>query len=91
LPGLFEFWRIPALYQSGAAFAGDRFDCETSALGVWAEYWAVVSDERVVASYKVTLWAALFASVFNGVVRLVYVAWVSGALRVLGQAHRSTL
>ncbi len=38
---------------------------QTSGMSL-AEYWAVVSDERVVASYKVTLWAAAIASVFNG-------------------------
>lgn len=41
----------------------------------WQEYWAVISDPRVVASYKVTLWAALIASLFNGVVGLL-LAWV---------------
>lgn len=41
----------------------------------WAEYWAVISDERVVSSYKVTLWAAAIASLFNGVVGLL-LAWV---------------
>ena len=41
----------------------------------WAEYWAVITDERVVASYKVTLWAAAIASVFNGFVGLL-MAWV---------------
>ena len=41
----------------------------------WAEYWAVVSDERVVASYRVTLWAALIASLLNGVIGLL-MAWV---------------
>ncbi|GAB2599233.1 sulfate/thiosulfate ABC transporter permease CysT [Nitrincola alkalisediminis] len=41
----------------------------------WQEYWFVVSDPRVVASYKVTLWAALIASLFNGVVGLL-LAWV---------------
>ncbi|ROZ81626.1 sulfate/thiosulfate ABC transporter permease CysT [Pseudomonas neustonica] len=41
----------------------------------WAEYWAVITDERVVASYKVTLWAAAIASVFNGIVGLL-MAWV---------------
>jgi sulfate/thiosulfate transport system permease protein len=41
----------------------------------FAEYWAVISDERVVASYRVTLWAALIASLFNGVVGLL-LAWV---------------
>ena len=41
----------------------------------WAEYWAVVSDTRVVASYKVTLLMAFGASLLNGVVGLL-VAWV---------------
>lgn len=41
----------------------------------FAEYWAVITDERVVASYRVTLWAALIASLFNGVVGLL-LAWV---------------
>lgn len=40
-----------------------------------AEYWAVITDERVVASYKVTLWAAAIASLVNGVVGLL-MAWV---------------
>lgn len=47
---------------------------QTSGMSL-AEYWAVVSDERVVASYKVTLWAAAIASLFNGVVGLL-LAWV---------------
>lgn len=41
----------------------------------WAEYWAVVSDPRVVASYKVTVLMAFGASLLNGVVGLL-VAWV---------------
>lgn len=41
----------------------------------WDEYWYVISDERVVASYKVTLWAAFFASIFNGFFGLL-LAWV---------------
>lgn len=40
-----------------------------------AEYWEVITDERVVASYKVTLWAAAIASLINGVVGLL-MAWV---------------
>jgi sulfate/thiosulfate transport system permease protein len=47
---------------------------QTSGMSL-AEYWAVVTDERVVASYRVTLWAALIASLFNGVVGLL-LAWV---------------
>lgn len=41
----------------------------------WDEYWYVITDERVVASYKVTLWAAFFASIFNGFFGLL-LAWV---------------
>lgn len=41
----------------------------------WSEYWRVVTDERVVASYKVTIWAAAIASVFNGLIGLL-LAWV---------------
>lgn len=47
---------------------------QTSGMSL-AEYWAVITDERVVASYKVTLWAAAIASVINGVVGLL-MAWV---------------
>lgn len=41
----------------------------------WADYWYVITDERVVASYQVTVWAALLASIFNGVFGLL-LAWV---------------
>ena len=41
----------------------------------WDEYWYVITNERVVASYKVTLWAAFFASIFNGLFGLL-LAWV---------------
>ncbi|KAA0875841.1 sulfate/thiosulfate ABC transporter permease CysT [Nitrincola tapanii] len=41
----------------------------------WQEYWSVITDPRVVASYKVTVYAALIASLFNGVVGLL-LAWV---------------
>ncbi|MFP8967531.1 sulfate/thiosulfate ABC transporter permease CysT [Pokkaliibacter sp. CJK22405] len=40
-----------------------------------AQYWAVITDARVVASYKVTLLAALIASVANAFVGLL-LAWV---------------
>ncbi len=39
---------------------------QTADMG-WDRYWSVVTDERVVASYKVTLWAAAIGSLFNGV------------------------
>ncbi len=41
----------------------------------WAEYWHVIADPRVVASYKVTVGAALIASLFNGLLGLL-LAWV---------------
>lgn len=41
----------------------------------WADYWYVITDERVVASYKVTIWAAVIASIFNGLFGLL-LAWV---------------
>ena len=41
----------------------------------WERYWQVITDERVVASYKVTLWAAALASIFNGFFGLL-LAWV---------------
>lgn len=47
---------------------------ETSGMS-WNQFWFVVSDPRVVASYKVTLWTALAASAFNGVFGLL-LAWV---------------
>ena len=50
----------------------------------WSQYWAVITDERVVASYKVTLWAAFFASLFNGVVGLL-LAWVLVRYRFPGR------
>ncbi|MBJ7537918.1 sulfate/thiosulfate ABC transporter permease CysT [Marinomonas transparens] len=47
---------------------------QTADMG-WEQYWSVISDERVVASYKVTLWAAFIASIFNGFLGLL-LAWV---------------
>lgn len=47
---------------------------QTAEMG-WTEYWAVISDPRVVASYKVTLLMAFAASLINGVVGLL-LAWV---------------
>ena len=47
---------------------------QTADMG-WERYWAVVTDERVIASYKVTLWAAALASIINGLVGLL-LAWV---------------
>lgn len=40
-----------------------------------SEYWQVITDPRVVASYKVTVGAALIASLFNGLLGLL-LAWV---------------
>ncbi|WP_373187080.1 sulfate/thiosulfate ABC transporter permease CysT [Halopseudomonas sp.] len=47
---------------------------QTSGMSL-AEYWVVITDERVMASYQVTLWAAAIASVINGMVGLL-MAWV---------------
>jgi sulfate transport system permease protein len=47
---------------------------ETSGMG-WERFWQVIADPRVVESYKVTLWTALAASLFNGVFGLL-LAWV---------------
>jgi len=41
----------------------------------WSQFWFVVSDPRVVESYKVTLWTAFLASLFNGAFGLL-LAWV---------------
>lgn len=41
----------------------------------WSHYWSVISDPRVVASYRVTIIMALGASLLNGVIGLL-LAWV---------------
>lgn len=41
----------------------------------WSQYWQIITDSRVLASYKVTVLAALGASIFNGVMGLL-LAWV---------------
>lgn len=41
----------------------------------FSEYWQVIADPRVVASYKVTVGSALVASLFNGLFGLL-LAWV---------------
>ncbi|MGL5668680.1 MAG: sulfate ABC transporter permease subunit CysT, partial [Shewanella sp.] len=41
----------------------------------WAEYWGVIADPRVLASYKVTILSALAASLFNCLFGLL-LAWV---------------
>src|SRR5689334_10478463 len=46
----------------------------TASMG-WEQFWATVSDPRVVASYKLTLGTALFAACVNAVFGLL-VAWV---------------
>ncbi|MFK7160520.1 sulfate ABC transporter permease subunit CysT [Marinospirillum sp. MEB164] len=47
---------------------------QTSSMS-WQEYWQVISDPRVVASYRVTFLMALGASLINGVLGLL-LAWV---------------
>jgi sulfate transport system permease protein len=50
----------------------------------WAGFWQVVSAPRVVASYKLTFTAALFAAVINGVFGLI-VTWVLVRYRFPGR------
>ncbi|MFN3709443.1 MAG: sulfate/thiosulfate ABC transporter permease CysT [Alishewanella aestuarii] len=49
-----------------------------------ADYWAIISDPRVVASYKVTLSAALVASIFNLFFGLL-MAWILTRYRFPGR------
>lgn len=49
-----------------------------------AEYWGAISDERVVASYKVTLIYAFLASIFNGFLGFL-LAWVLVRYRFFGR------
>ncbi len=56
----------------------------TSQMG-WAQYWQVVSDPRVVATYKVTLSAAAVASLFNMMFGLL-MAWILTRYRFPGRA-----
>jgi sulfate transport system permease protein len=50
----------------------------------WAEYWAIISDPRVVATYKVTVSAALVASIFNLFFGLL-MAWILTRYRFPGR------
>lgn len=56
----------------------------TSQMG-WEQYWQVVTDPRVVATYKVTLSAAAVASLFNMVFGLL-MAWILTRYRFPGRA-----
>ncbi|MBE0485643.1 sulfate/thiosulfate ABC transporter permease CysT [Marinobacter sp.] len=47
---------------------------ETSGM-TWDQFWFTITDPRVVESYKVTLWTALAASLFNGCFGLL-LAWI---------------
>ncbi len=49
-----------------------------------SEYWQVIADPRVVASYKVTVVSAFVASIFNGVFGLL-LAWVLVRYRFPGK------
>lgn len=49
-----------------------------------AEYWNAISDERLIASYKVTLLYALLASIFNGFLGFLF-AWVLVRYRFFGR------
>ncbi len=50
----------------------------------WADYWAAISDPRVVASYRVTLGTALTASLFNALIGL-WLAWILVRYRFPGR------
>ena len=56
----------------------------TSQMG-WAQYWQVISDPRVVSTYKVTASAAAAASLFNMVFGLL-MAWILTRYRFPGRA-----
>ncbi|WMC10456.1 sulfate/thiosulfate ABC transporter permease CysT [Oceanimonas pelagia] len=56
----------------------------TSQMG-WEEYWRVVTDPRVVATYQVTLSAAAVASLFNMAFGLL-MAWILTRYRFPGRA-----
>src|SRR5690554_3762261 len=61
----------------------------TAGMG-WDQYLAVITDERVVASYKVTLWTAALASVINALVGLL-LAWVLVRYEFRSEEHTSEL
>lgn len=50
----------------------------------WDQYWGVISDKRMLASYQVTLLSALVASIFNGVFGFL-LAWVLVRYRFYGR------
>lgn len=50
----------------------------------WQQYWAVISYPQVVAAYKVTLFAALVASLFNAVFGML-LAWILTRYRFPGR------
>ena len=58
----------------------------TATMG-WNAIWQTISDPRVVASYKLSVGAALAAAGVNAVFGLI-VAWVLARYRFPGQAHR---
>ncbi len=51
----------------------------------WSEYWAAISDPRIVASYRVTLGTALSAALLNAVIGL-WLAWILVRYRFPGRA-----
>ena len=50
----------------------------------WSDYWAVISDAQVLAAFRVTLWAAAWASLVNAVCGLL-LAWVLVRYRFFGR------
>ncbi|MFA5633325.1 MAG: molybdate ABC transporter permease subunit, partial [Porticoccaceae bacterium] len=54
------------------------------------QYWRAISDPRVVASYRVTLTAALIATVFNGLFGLL-MAWILARYEFAGKRFLDAL
>ena len=50
----------------------------------WSDYWAVISDAQVLAAFRVTLWAAAWASLVNALSGLL-LAWVLVRYRFFGR------
>lgn len=50
----------------------------------WQQYWSIISEKRVLASYKLTLISAFFAAIFNGVFGLL-IAWVLSRYQFYGR------
>ena len=51
----------------------------------WSQYWHIITEPRVMASYKITVLTALAASIFNGIMGLL-LAWVLVRYEFRGRA-----